>query len=258
MKIAVSGKGGVGKTTIVCGLGLSFKEEGKKVILVDADPDMNLAATLGVSEPLKIVPLVEMRELIAERTGVEDLDTAPMGYFKLNPKVDDIPEKFALEYQGIKILVMGTVKKAGAGCVCPENAFLRALLGHLILSREEVVIVDLVAGIEPFGRATAQGVDVLLIVVEPNSRALETAGKIKNLAMEMKIKNVFLLGNKIQTEEDKKFIQNNSFSLDILGCISYNQKFLQEHKSLVNEEKFRQEIEICKNKLLSFLKNKPR
>jgi len=251
MKIAVSGKGGVGKTTIACGLGLSFKEKGKKIILVDADPDMNLAATLGVSEPLKIVPLVEMKELIAERTGIKDLETAPTGYFKLNPKVDDIPEKFAYEHQGIKILVMGTVKKAGAGCVCPENAFLRALLGHLILSREEVVIVDLVAGIEPFGRGTVQGIDALIIVVEPDQRALETALKIKGLANEMKIRNTFFVGNKIQTEEDKKFIEN---FLDILGFISYNQKFLQEHKSLIDEEKFRQEIEICKNKLLSFLK----
>lgn len=254
MKIAVSGKGGVGKTTIVAGLGLSFRDAGKKVILVDADPDMNLAATLGFPHPEKIVPLIEMKELIAERTGVEDLETASAGFFKLNPRVEDIPEKFATEYQGIKLLVMGTIKKAGAGCVCPENTFLRTLLAHLILNREEVVIVDLVAGIEPFGRATTENVDALIIVVEPGMRALETAEKVKNLGSELGIKNIFLLGNKIQSEEDKKFIeQNNIFSLDILGYIGYNQKFLQEHKSLLNEEKFRQEIEICKNKLLSRL-----
>lgn len=253
MKIAVSGKGGVGKTTIVAGLALSFKNEGKKVIVIDADPDMNLAATLGFPNPEKIIPLVEMKELIAERTGVEDLEEIPAGYFKLNPRVEDIPEKYALEHLGLKLMVMGTVKKAAAGCVCPENAFLRALLNHLVLNREEVVIVDLVAGIEPFGRATAQAVDALLVVAEPNARALETAGKIKKLAEEMKIKKLFLLGNKVRNEEDKEFIQKNSFSLDILGYISYNQNFLKAHKSLLEEKKFTEEIRICKKKLLSLL-----
>ncbi|HUW23014.1 MAG TPA: AAA family ATPase [bacterium] len=220
MKLAITGKGGVGKTTLAAGLALSFSQDGKRVIAIDADPDSNLAATLGFPEPEKIVPLVEMKELIAERTGVEPGTVG--GYFKLNPKVDDIPDKFSREHQGIKLLLMGRVKKGGSGCFCPENAFLKAVLSYLFFSQEDVVILDMEAGIEHLGRGTAEGVDGLIVVVEPSMRSMETAFRIKSLAKDLKIERVFLLGNKVHGDEDIDFIRKNSSDFEILGFIWYN------------------------------------
>lgn len=218
--MAITGKGGVGKTTLAAGLALSFSQDGKRVIAIDADPDSNLAATLGFPEPEKIVPLVEMKELIAERTGVEPGTVG--GYFKLNPKVDDIPDKFSREHQGIKLLLMGRVKKGGSGCFCPENAFLKAVLSYLFFSQEDVVILDMEAGIEHLGRGTAEGVDGLIVVVEPSMRSMETAFRIKSLAKDLKIERVFLLGNKVHGDEDIDFIRKNSSDFEILGFIWYN------------------------------------
>ena len=220
MKLAITGKGGVGKTTLAAGLALAFSNEGKRVIAIDADPDSNLAATLGFPEPEKIVPLVEMKELIAERTGVEPGTVG--GYFKLNPRVDDIPDKFFREHQGIKVLLMGRVKKGGSGCFCPENAFLKAVLSYLFFSREDVVILDMEAGIEHLGRGTAEGVDSLIVVVEPSMRSIETAFRIKSLAKDLKIKKVFLVGNKVRGGEDIDFIRRNISNFEILGFIWYN------------------------------------
>lgn len=226
MKLAITGKGGVGKTTLAAGLALSFSQDGKKVIAIDADPDSNLAATLGFPEPEKIVPLVEMKELIAERTGVKPGTVG--GYFKLNPKVDDITDKFSRENQGIKLLLMGRVKKGGSGCFCPENAFLKAVLSHLFFSGEDVVILDMEAGIEHLGRGTAEGVDSLIVVVEPSMRSLETAFRIKSLAKDLKIDKVFLVGNKVRNDKDIDFIRKNSSDFEILGFIWYNNKLIDE------------------------------
>jgi len=226
MKLAITGKGGVGKTTLAAGLALSFAQDGKRVIAIDADPDSNLAATLGFPEPEKIVPLVEMKELIAERTGVEPGTVG--GYFKLNPKVDDIPDKFSKEHQGIKLLLMGRVKKGGSGCFCPENAFLKAVLSHLFFSGEDVVILDMEAGIEHLGRGTAEGVDGLIIVAEPSMRSIETAFRIKSLAKDLKIDKVFLVGNKVRNDKDIDFIRKNSSDFEILGFIWYNNKLIDK------------------------------
>ena len=236
MKLAITGKGGVGKTTLAAGLALSFSQDGKKVIAIDADPDSNLAATLGFPEPEKIVPLVEMKELIAERTGVEPGTVG--GYFKLNPKVDDIPDKFSREHQGIKILLMGRVKKGGSGCFCPENAFLKAVLSHLFFSGEDVVILDMEAGIEHLGRGTAEGVDGLIIVAEPSMRSIETAIRIKSLAEDLKIDKVFLVGNKVRNDKDIDFIRKNSSDFEILGFIWYNNKLIDKvTNSIIGEIK---------------------
>lgn len=226
MKLAITGKGGVGKTTLAAGLALAFAKDGKKVIAIDADPDSNLAATLGFPEPEKIVPLVEMKELIAERTGVEPGTVG--GYFKLNPKVDDIPDKFSREHQGIKLLLMGRVKKGGSGCFCPENAFLKAVLSYLFFSREDVVILDMEAGIEHLGRGTAEGVDGLIIVAEPSMRSIETAFRIKSLAEDLKIERVFLVGNKVRSDKDIDFIRKNSSDFEILGFIWYNNRLIDK------------------------------
>jgi len=220
MKLAITGKGGVGKTTIAAGLALSFVQEGKRVIAIDADPDSNLAATLGFPEPEKIVPLVEMKELIEERTGVKPGTIG--GYFKLNPRVDDIPDRFCREHQGIRLLLMGRVKKGGSGCFCPENAFLKAILSHLFFDRDDIVLLDMEAGIEHLGRGTAEGVDGLIVVVEPTMRSIETALRIKSLANDLKIKRVFVVGNKIRSRENIDFIRKNISDFEILGFIWYN------------------------------------
>ena len=234
MKLAITGKGGVGKTTLAAGLALSFAQDGKRVIAIDADPDSNLAATLGFPEPEKIIPLVDMKELIAERTGVEP-GTAG-GYFKLNPKVDDIPDRFSREHRGIRLLLMGGAKKGGSGCFCPENAFLKAVLSHLFFAREDVVILDMEAGIEHLGRGTAEGVDGLIVVVEPSMRSMETALRIKSLAKDLKIERVFLVGNKVRSDEDMDFIKENVSDFEILGFIWYNKNLIDKVTNSIIEE----------------------
>lgn len=225
MKIAVTGKGGVGKTTLAAGLATLFSRKGRKVFAIDADPDANLALTLGFPEPSRIKPLIQMKELIEERTGTKTGSLNP--YFKLNPRVDDIPEKYFAYHKGINLMVMGTVRGGGLGCTCPENAFLKALLGHLILEREEVVVLDMEAGIEHLGRGTARGVDEMIIVVEPGSRSIETAFRIKGLAEDIGIKNMGIVGNKIRHQSDKEFLMTNMPHLNFLGFISYDEKIIE-------------------------------
>jgi len=225
MKIAVSGKGGVGKTTLVAILAKLYVESGQKVFVIDADPDANLALTLGFPDSCNIVPLVQMKELIEERTGAKPGTSAPL--FRLNPRVDDIPEKYFVEHNGIKLAVMGTVRGGGLGCTCPENAFLKALLRHLIVDRTEVVILDMEAGIEHLGRGTVEAIDRLIVVVEPGTRSIETAHRIKKLAEDIGLKNIAIAGNKIRNAEDMKFIEKNLKGFEILGYIPYNEKIIQ-------------------------------
>ncbi len=221
MKIAISGKGGVGKTLLAAMLSKIFARSGYSVIAIDADPDANLAATLGFPSPEQITPISEMSDLIEERTGVKPGQTAP--YFRLNPKVDDIPEKYALKQDGIKLMRMGRVKKGGTGCYCPENALLKALLTHLLVARNEVVILDMEAGIEHLGRGTASAVDKLIIVVEPGRRSIETAISIKELAAEIGLQNVAVVGNKVRNQPDKEFLISSLPDFEFLGFIPYDQ-----------------------------------
>ena len=221
MKIAISGKGGVGKTLLASMLSKIFAESGYSVIAIDADPDANLAATLGFPSPEQVTPISEMSDLIEERTGAKPGQSAP--YFKLNPKVDDIPEKYALKQNGIRLMRMGRIKKGGTGCYCPENALLKALLTHLLIARNEVVILDMEAGIEHLGRGTAKAVDKLIVVVEPGRRSIETALSIEKLATEIGLHNVAVVGNKVRNQSDRKFLTSSLPGFEFLGFIPYDQ-----------------------------------
>ena len=220
MKIAISGKGGVGKTTLA-GLLINYlAEKGKKVIAVDADPDANLALALGFSDISNIVPISDMEALIEERTGAKPGTSG--SYFKLNPKVDDLPEKLWIEKDNIRLMVMGTVKKGGAGCICPESTLLKNLISHLVLYRDEVVILDMEAGIEHLGRAVASSVDLLIIVVEPGKRSIETANTIKSLAGDIGIKKLAVVGNKIRKNSDEAFILENLKDINVIGFLPFD------------------------------------
>jgi CO dehydrogenase maturation factor len=231
MKIAISGKGGVGKTLLASLLAKIFAQSGYSVIAIDADPDANLAATLGFPDPDKITPISEMADLIEERTGARPGQSAP--YFKLNPKVDDIPDKFAMKLDGIRLMLMGRVKRGGAGCYCPESALLQTLMSHLLLARNEVVIMDMEAGIEHLGRGTARAVDMLIIVVEPGRRSIETANSIKGLASEIGLEHLAVVANKVRNESDREFLVSNLPGFDFLGFIPYDQAVIDaDHANL--------------------------
>jgi CO dehydrogenase maturation factor len=229
MKIAISGKGGVGKTLLASLLSRLFAEAGYAVIAIDADPNSNLAITLGFPHPEKITPISEMRDLIEERTGTPPGKSG--GFFKLNPKVDDLPDKYFQKHDGIKLMVMGRIKKGGTGCYCSENALLQALTTHLLLERNDIVIMDMEAGVEHLGRATAKAVDKLIIVVEPSRTSLETARRIDKLAHEIGLKNIAVVGNKIRSQQDRDFLITNLSDFEILGFIPYDQAIAEAEVS---------------------------
>jgi CO dehydrogenase maturation factor len=225
MKLAVTGKGGVGKTTVVAGLARVFADRGQKVLAIDADPASNLALALGFPPDQRLTPISAMKELIEERT--ESKTGSLGGFFKLNPRVDDLPDKYTLIKDGIRLMVMGTVQKGGGGCVCPENVMVRTLVAHLLLGRDEVVILDMEAGVEHLGRATAQAVDKLIIVVEPGQRSLEVAQKIRQLAADIGLKNIGLVGNKIRKQADREFLLERMPEIPFLGFLSYDSKIVE-------------------------------
>jgi CO dehydrogenase maturation factor len=220
MKIAISGKGGVGKTLLASLLTRIFSDSGYSVLAIDADPDANLAANLGFSDPDRITPISELSDLIEERVGARPGQSG--SFFKLNPRVDDLPEKYAVRLDGIRLMVMGRIKRGGTGCYCPEGALVQALLSHLLLQRKDVVILDMEAGIEHLTRGTARGVDRLIVVVEPGRRSIETAQRIFELATDLGIKKVSVVGNKIHDESQKQFITSSLPSADFLGFIPYD------------------------------------
>jgi CO dehydrogenase maturation factor len=209
----------VGKTTVSALLAHVFSLRGQKVLAIDADPATGLAAACGVppDQVAAITPVAEMEELIYERTGARKGEIG--GIFRLNPRVDDIPDRFSLVRDGIRILTMGTVKSGGSGCLCPENALLRSLVAHLLLRRDEVLIMDMEAGVEHLGRGTASAVDALLIVVEPGRRSIQTAHSIRALARDIDIKRIYAIANKVTSAADREFISEQLAGFEILGFL---------------------------------------
>ncbi len=227
MKIAVTGKGGVGKTTLSSILSYLFASEGKRVISVDADPDANLASALGIpkEESKKIRPIADLGELIEERTGAKPGSMG--GIFRLNPKVDDLPEGLGYRLDGIILLVMGKSKAAASGCYCPENVLLRRLLKHLVVERDEVVIVDMEAGIEHLTRGTAESVDAFIVVVEPGQRSMQTAIVVRDMAKELGVKKVFVVANKVRDDKDLSFIKSEIGDMELIGHITFNNAIME-------------------------------
>jgi CO dehydrogenase maturation factor len=226
MKIAITGKGGVGKTTLAAVLSRLYAAEGKKVLAVDVDPDANLGLALGFTadEVSAITPVSKMDELIAERTGSS---SDGMGkFFKINPKVDDIPDRFAKEKNGVRFLIMGTVETGGGGCVCPEHIVLKRLISHLVVQRDEVVVMDMEAGIEHLGRGTASMVDRFIVVIEPGARSVQTYHLVKKLSLDLGVKKVSVVANKVRSVEDEEFIRKEIPSDALLGIIHYNDEVI--------------------------------
>lgn len=216
MKLAISGKGGVGKTTLTALLAQVYANSGREVLAVDADPAPCLADALGLPPELrsKLHPIAEMEDLIHERTGAKPGTTG--GFFTLNPRVDDIPELFSVNHRGVRLLEMGGVEAGGTGCICPESALLKTLFTHLLFRNDDILLLDMYAGVEHLGRATADFVDAMLIVVEPTKRSLGTAAQIKKLAADIGIKKIWLVANKVQSRDDVEFVKVNSPDIPLL------------------------------------------
>jgi len=225
MKIAVSGKGGVGKTTFSAMLIRTLNDQGKKVLAIDADPDANLAAAIGIPDAETIIPISEMKDLVYERTEAKPGSVG--GFFKMNPKVDDLPDALSARLDNIKLMRLGGVKKGGAGCICPESTMLKALITHIVLARDEVVVMDMEAGIEHLGRATAGAVDRLIVVVEPGRRSIDTAIHIKKLAGEIGLSRIAMIGNKIRSEKDIAFLKEHLKDFSFLGFLPYDDALIE-------------------------------
>ncbi len=220
MKLAISGKGGVGKTTLAALLAQVYADSGRQVLATDADPSPCLAGALGFPPELRqqLRPIAEMDALIEERTGAKPGTIG--GFFTLNPRVDDIPERFSVVHNGVRLLEMGSVDLGGSGCICPESAMLKTLFTHLLFRKDDVLILDMYAGVEHLGRATVDFVDAMLIVAEPTRRSLGTAAQIKQLASDIGLTRCWLVGNKVRNDDEKAFLENETPGLPVLGVMS--------------------------------------
>ncbi len=219
MKFAITGKGGVGKTTLSALLAQAFSDRGRDVLAVDADPSPCLAGALGFPAELrlKLHPISEMDDLITERTGARPGTVG--GFFTLNPRVDDIPERFSVTYRNVRLLEMGSVDMGGSGCICPESAMLKTLFTHLLFRQDDILILDMYAGVEHLGRATVDFVDAMIIVVEPTRRSLGTAAQIKKLANDIGLQRLALVGNKVRNEDEANFLRQETPGIPVLGLL---------------------------------------
>ena len=219
MKIAITGKGGVGKTTLAALLAQLYADAGREVLAVDADPSPCLAGALGFPTELRarLNPISEMDELIYERTGARPGTVG--GFFTINPRVDDLPERFSVVHRNVRLLEMGAVDIGGSGCICPESALLKTLFTHLLFRKDDVLILDMYAGVEHLGRATVDFVDAMLVVVEPTRRSLGTAAQIKKLSNDIGLTRLWLVGNKVRSQEEASFLEKQTPELPLLGVL---------------------------------------
>lgn len=219
MKIAVTGKGGVGKTTIAALMARTLAERKYKVLAIDADADANFAAALGIDiKEHKIQPIAAMEDLIQDKTGTSH----GKGLYTLNPFVGDIPDRFSIHHAGVDFLAVGTIKKGGAGCYCAENKLLKSLLNHIVLKRNETVIIDMEAGLEHLSRGTAKGIDAFIVVVEPGQRSLETALNVYQMAREIGVEKVYVIANKLRSDEELALIKEYLPTMELLSGIPYD------------------------------------
>lgn len=224
MKIAISGKGGVGKSTVAAVLALMLAKRGGRVLALDCDPDANLAGALGLSaaEQSKIIPISHQAALIEERTGAKVKRYGQM--FKLNPEVSDIADNYATMHNGVALLVLGAVEDGGGGCACPESVLIKALVTDLILYKDDALIMDMEAGVEHLGRATAKGVNAMLVVVEPGQNSIECAQRIIKMTQQIGIKKLCFIANKVKDESDEIFIRDALAGHNILEFIPYSEE----------------------------------
>ncbi|MCQ2508919.1 MAG: carbon monoxide dehydrogenase accessory protein CooC [Lachnospiraceae bacterium] len=251
MKIAVTGKGGVGKTTFAATLARMYANEGRPVLAADADPDANLGLALGFTEEEldEIIPITKMRKLVEERTGADQFNKV----FVMNPKVDDIPDTYAKLCNGVKLLVLGTVDTANSGCVCPEHVILKRIISHLMLRSNDVVVLDMEAGLEHLARGTTAGMDQFIVVIEPGARSIQTYKNVKRLAEGLGVKQVGVVANKVRDEKDEEFIKAKIPAEDLLGFIHYNSEVIDADRQGSSPFDFStrliEEIQIIKEKI---------
>lgn len=235
MKIAIAGKGGTGKTTIAATLARLFGRAGFNVLAIDADPAMNLAAALGVPPTVakKIVPISDNPDLIEERTGARPGETSG-AVFDLTPRVEDLASKFGVSASdNTTLLVLGTVKSAGSGCMCPANALLRALLRDLFLRKDEAVVMDMEAGLEHLGRGVIRGVDVVLVILEPRPSSVEVYRNITTLAGQLGVRTVMPVGNKVNDKAEEDFLKREVAASgdELVASIPYDESIVKAEMS---------------------------
>lgn len=231
MKIAISGKGGVGKSTLAAALALLMARRGRNVLAVDADPDANLAAALGIpiEKQKEIIPISHQIALIEERTGAKVKQYGQI--FKLNPQVSDIADNYATRHQGVSLLVLGAVEQGGSGCACPENVLIRALVTDLVLYKDDALVMDMEAGVEHLGRATARGVNTMIVVIEPGQRSIDSAARVIRMAGEIGLTNLQFVANKVDNPADEQFIRDAFPDHDLLGIIPYSEEIRRNDRN---------------------------
>ncbi len=255
MKLAITGKGGVGKTTLTALLAQAYADMERQVLAVDADPSPCLAGALGFPAELRaqLKPIAEMDELIEERTGAKPGTVG--GFFTLNPRVDDIPERFSVLHRGVRLLEMGSVELGGSGCICPEAAMLKTLFTHLLFRKDDILLLDMYAGVEHLGRATVDFVDAMLVVVEPTRRSLGTATQIKKLANDIGLKKLYLVGNKVRNDDEAKFLETETPDLPVLGFLPADMKVQEADRLNIPVYDHVPELKITAQKIIEQLTN---